>query len=86
MSTGPLFVFNLPENEDLDGWGWRVGGTAYPEIGMEIEVFGPLSDQEGDPFGVYVGFGGGDEVCGYGGVSHTFDITDWFMGVAATPD
>jgi RHS repeat-associated protein len=85
-STGPLFVFNLPENEDLDGWGWRVGGTAYPEIGMEIEVFGPLSDQEGDPFGVYVGFGGGEEVCGYGGVSYAFDITDWFMGVAATPD
>ena len=81
-STGPLFVFNLPENEALEGWGWRVGGTVYEEAGMEVEVFGPLSpEEEENPLGVYVGVGIGTEFSGYVGGAYAFDITEKFMGL-----
>jgi hypothetical protein len=78
-TTGPLFVANLPENDRLNEWGWNAGGTVLPEGGVDINVFGSLSEEEypeGNPWGVFVGFGGGGEFSAYGGGGYTWNWVD----------
>jgi hypothetical protein len=78
-STGPEFIFNLPENDRLAGWGWNGGGTILPEAGGEGEVFGSISKEkypEGNPWGFYFGGGAGDEISVYGGGGYTWNITE----------
>ena len=79
VATGPLFVANLPENDRLNAWGWNAGGTVLPGGGMDVNVFGSLSEvdyPEGNPLGVFVGFGGGDEFSAYLGGGYTWNIWD----------
>jgi len=78
-TTGPLFISNLPENDRLNEWGWNAGGTVLPEGGVDVNVFGSLSEEkypEGNPWGVFVGFGGGEEISAYGGGGYTWNIWD----------
>lgn len=79
VTTGPLFISNLPENDRLNEWGWNVGGTVLAAEGMDVNVFGSLSEEEypeGNPWGVYIGFGKGGEFSAYGGGGYTWNIWD----------
>jgi RHS repeat-associated protein/uncharacterized repeat protein (TIGR01451 family) len=85
LSTGPLFLFNLPANDRVTEWGWKAGGTLYLEAGAEVEVFGSLSQEEypeGAPWGIYTGGGIGDEASLYGGGGYTWNITELVVNVA----
>jgi hypothetical protein len=79
VSTGFLFLFNLPENDRVTEWGWNAGGTVLAEAGGEFNVFGSLSEEEypeGKPWGFYIGGGTGDELSVFGGGSYTWKITE----------
>jgi RHS repeat-associated protein len=85
LSTGPLFLFNLPENDRVAEWGWKAGGTLYLEAGAEVEAFGSLSQEEypeGTPWGIYIGGGMGDEASLYGGGGYAWNITELVVNVA----
>ena len=79
VSTGPLAITNLTNNDDLEGVGWELGGTAiFPSGGGELEFFFQPTEEGDFIKGAYLAPGpsAGVELSAGIGVGHTWNITD----------
>jgi hypothetical protein len=76
VSTGPVFLWDVPSNEDLEGGGWQIGGTAVAgEKGAELNLsLYETSDGLGKE--LYIGYGVGGEASIGGGWGYAWNVID----------
>lgn len=75
ITTGPLFLWDVPTNSDLEGGGWNLGGTILSGEGVEANLT-LCETSEGLGKELYIGSGGGGEVSVGGGWGYSWRITD----------
>jgi RHS repeat-associated protein len=80
VSTGPLFIYNLPSLDDYTGTTDFVGVSASWESGAEGNVFwaDDLNSEDTRTWGWHVGIGAGVEIFAGGGVSKTEYLEDFY--------